>query len=272
MNQQLGHRRVVAALFLLIGASGIFATPHNEIPGVDYVRTSLYYGLDEPLVDATVVVRQADSIDEWPLYQRLSLARFLVERVGDPSRSPLDHYERQPGEHDLSRVAGRAALMVERAIPIAIPTITPEMSQERLREVAASARRQYEAYRAGVLDTVAAYNIGSETEAIATRYREAIYVDIEPEQRRHGFWEAGRPQFEQMLHDFFPLGKRLTNLEAVMGAMAEAHEPELKARTSSAGATGVFEYSYHDKSIRFRTSYYFLVEDGVINAVSVNSF
>ena len=116
---------------------------------------------------------------------------------------------------------------------------------------------------------VETYNIGDNSQQLADRYHESIYVGVKPEHRKHGFLGEGERAFKQMLHEFFPIGKKLSDLETIMGAKAKASDPSLSDRTSSARVTGVFEFYY--TTGMFGQTFYFLVEDGIITAMNTVS-
>ena len=77
---------------------------------------------------------------------------------------------------------------------------------------------------------------------------------------------GARKHFEALFDDLFPLGKKLTDLEWIIGRKAYSYEPELRHRESSEGVTGVFEYRYTDNFSG--KVYYFLVREGVIEGMS----
>ncbi|MCP3905415.1 MAG: hypothetical protein GY715_17455 [Planctomycetes bacterium] len=221
-------------------------------------------------LDVDAVRHASRQAKESPLYRRLSVAPFILEAIDDPKAIRGSDDQPPPGTHDLRRVAGRAAYYLEHVLPITLPTITETTSEAELKQIQASARRQYEAYRAGVNDMVQTYGIGGNVEDLHRRYRHQIFQSVESP--GHGFWEEGAPHFKQMLRDFFPLGKRLGDLETIMGARAYAYDTNLRDRESSDDVTGVFKYSYHDHSMMFGMGYYFLVENGVITAVNTVTF
>ncbi len=261
---------LLATMAVGIGATavGTASVAHEQtLKKYGYVTPGWYRGLDSSRKDVADLEQAARELEATPLYTRLSVGRFLIEAVDDGTRVTMSGYERAAGTHDLSRVAGRAAYYLEHALPLTLPTITEATSEAELEQIQASARQQYEAYRAGVMDMVRTYDIGGNPEALARRYRDAIYVGVAKEHHSYQFFPEGRAAFERMLHEFFPVGKTLAQLEEVMGGMAMAYEPDLKTRDSSEGVTGVFEYYYTDRM--FGESYFFLVEDGIITVVNV---
>jgi hypothetical protein len=219
------------------------------------------------LIDLKSVQQSANELARLPLYLKLSAAPEIIDALDDQRAVDTPDYQHASGTHDMRLVAGRAAFYVEKVLPITLPSITNATSQAMLKQIEESARTQYDAYRAGVMAAVKECRIGADIQALAQRYRDAIYADVLPEHHQYQFFPAGAQAFEEMLHDFFPIGKTLTDLEMIMGGKARAYEPALKARTSSDGVTGVFEYYYTDGM--FGEHYFFLVECGFITAVNV---
>lgn len=264
------QRATTVFIGLILCSSALRASDQDpeRMPGYDYVLPGWYRGLDTG-PDITSLRRGADELDHVSLPIRLSVGFFLVKALGEDREVEMPGYSRAPGTHSLSRTAGRAAYFLEHAFPITLPTISETTSAGEIQLIQEAAERQYNAYRAGVMTMVETYKIGDNPQQLADQYRESIYVGVKPENHKYQFFGEGEPAFKQMLHEFFPIGKKLSDLETIMGAKARASDPSLRDRTSSARVTGVFKFYY--TTGMFGESYFFLVEDGIITAMNTVS-
>ena len=238
-------------LNVIIAAAGICMLSRADHPprghdrdlaalrGIDYVMGD--WGTSLSLIDLTSLRQSANELAKSPLYLKLSGGPGMIDALDDERAVDTPDYHHAVGTHDMRLVAGRAALYLETVFPITLPTITDARSEAELKQIEASARTQYDAYRAGIMAAVEEFKVGADIQALAHRHRDAIYAGVPAEHHEYQFFPAGAHAFKQMLHEFFPIGKTLTDLETIMGGKAKAYEPELKERASSEGVTGVFE-------------------------------
>ncbi len=208
-----------------------------------------------------------DRVRKQPLYLRLSAASSLVDLMVDRNVVALHHYSPN-GDHDLRLIAGRAAFAIDRLFPISVPTITRDTVPEDLARLAEAVRQQLDAYRLGVLAVVNEYQIGEDHARLAQTYQERIHEGIPEADRTFFFTTRGASDFRECLDAFFPIGKRLDDLEAIVGADARLEE---SIHDGNDTTNGVQVVAYYARDSRFAIAYRFLIHDGVIESVSISA-
>lgn len=206
-----------------------------------------------------------DRLKAEPLYLKLSYAPYLLERLKSTEKCETQEYERSPADHDLNCIAGRAAWILEGAFDIAIPAIEASSTQGERENSHRLAARQLDAFERGVTQAVQQYRVGDHKTALKHKYQRRI-LEGSPEEHGPLFTIQAVHPMNAMLEEWFPLGKRLADLEAIIGRKAWSYHRKRRDDESSEHVSGVFEYKcdsgFHG------TAYYLLVREGVIEAMN----
>ena len=259
----------VATLSIILGCT-VLSAPQEEpndsqsLRNVDYMVPGIVNGLQ---AESRVyrLPRGIERLKAEPVYLQLSYAPYVIETLASDQRVETLDYEWDPGTNDLRYVAARGAWVLESVFGIKVAPINASTVKADRDQATRLAQVQFDAYRAGIMRTVEQYAIGRDIEELAQKYQAKIQEGTE-EHPSHGFFKPAGPHLKRMLREFFPLGRKLSDLEYVIGRKAFAYEPDLRERDTSEGVTGVFEYRYSDGM--FGRAYFFLVRDGIIEAVS----
>lgn len=138
---------------------------------------------------------------------------LLLEEVLSQTRYYLVDYTYEKGSNDLRLVAGRATEALERLLGAELPKITPASSAEHAKRVHAEAAKLLRVYRSGLLTLAGEYKIGKPKEALKRTYEGKI------EQKSQHKEEVFRAAclLAKLLQEWFPLGKKLSDLEEIVG-------------------------------------------------------
>ena len=142
-----------------------------------------------------------------PLYQKLWMADQLQHKLGSPDLCHLPGYSRRQGEHDLGRVAGRAAYTVERLLGVDLPLMTSEDGTAKSEDVVRTVRSAIERNR----QSKSRPRESAEIERLRHKYASTI---------RPGIYDGAHKAAERMLglfDEWFPLGRNINDLEDILG-------------------------------------------------------
>lgn len=268
------HRKLsFAMLLILAGCSLAIASQHSpedpkERVGLGYLRPGIVSALQADSRMARLD-RETKQLKEQPEYLRLSYAPYLVELLTDRRQRETLYYEWAPGTHDLRLVAGRAAWVLQEVYRITIPPLDSKATAEICAGAQKAVQVQLQAIRTTTMALVEFEGVGHDVDALERKYQDKIQAQSPYEGSRR-FRRAAAKPLREMLNEFFPLGKKLTDLERIVGQRAYVYDPSLRVRETSEKVTGVFEYGCTDGM--FGEAYFFLVRGGVIEAVSWISF
>lgn len=200
-----------------------------------------------------------------PLYLRLSYAPYFVELLEDGQERETLYYEWEDGTHDLRIVAGRAGWLLQEVYDIEVVTIDSSTTAKARKQARDLARAQLDVYIACAMVQVELDSVGRNIDGLKAEYQAKFLRELPHENSTRFDMGAGK-LFAALFDDFFPLGKKLEDLERIVGRKAYAYESKLRNRESSEEVTGVFEYGYSDGFSG--KVYYLLVRDGVIETMS----
>lgn len=189
--------------------------------------------------------KTVSSMKQAPLYLRLSLAELLVDSLRDEAKATAITYEWKKGTHDRGRVAGRAAWALEQIIGKELKVVRPTTSAPQLGLVRDEAVRLVRSYRSRALRI----RSGSEPspDALKISYANKINPGISGELARKSSKAMNR-----LLSEWCPIGKRLSDLESIVGKPARVSVDKVYYR---------FDSGYGGVDYRFK------VKKGVIESV-----
>jgi len=260
----------VRVLVIACGITGMLFLVHNRALA-DYVKVPVPEIVRH--LERYPTAEFAQSVDRFasePLYYRLCLIDALVEKLTDVSMWNGYNPEEAGGQdidskHALALKAGRAAYVIEEVFDLEIPAIQDTTERSLLSAVQENVRRELASYSQGVMDTVDAYGIGTDI----GRLRQEFGPRLAGSGENGDLTEGEHDSFRELLNRFFPIGKRLIDLEMIVGRrpfMINSETKTLETRPESAEPTGVFEYRFD--SGYGGVLYYFEVKDGIIHDIS----
>ncbi|HUT33221.1 MAG TPA: hypothetical protein VNE39_07070 [Planctomycetota bacterium] len=187
-------------------------------------------------------------------YEKLAVAEELLRDLASRESviSPAGAQKAEAG-NDLSRVAGRAELALERLLGVALPGPRPDSSAEDLAKVHAEASRLVEACRSGIMAGVADHPVPpQEFERLKRKYRGKIDTGI-----FIATWKNTQAM-EDLLGEWPPIGRKMEDLVSIIGAKGEPRKRE--------DGTDVVRYIIREDLNG--AGFSFGVQDGIIRSVS----
>jgi hypothetical protein len=211
--------------------------------------------------------KMVEDLKEQPLYLRVSALPPLLEVLLVDEVVDAVGFERQLGQHDFDCVAGRAAWFLEEAYGFELPHRVRKESSDSQREfVHAFATRQADAYLRGVQDAVDRYTRDATTAAMQQKYGPLIRAGAINEGHARLSIKSQGPMM-RMLDEWYPIGRRLSELEKIAGAPAAPLDRRERGDVDNENRTGVFQYSFTNGM--FGTVVFLQVEKGEIKAVNL---
>lgn len=199
--------------------------------------------------DSTTLRKAMSDLGSAPLYQQISICDRVMQYLTTEKTVATRGYVYRTGEHDLNRVAGRAALALAILCSLELDRVTPATSNEELEAIHKDASRALIACRASVVQIAQAYDVGADTDLLRARYHGRLTPGISA---AHAV-ESGQ-LMGSLLKEWFPIDKRVADLVAIVGV-----EPKYKGRTC--------RYSFNTG--RSGVEYLFVVKEGLICSVEI---
>jgi hypothetical protein len=194
------------------------------------------------------------SLQKWrtaPLYQKISASEDLAGSLLSAEVTETTGYRWQEGSHDCNQIAGRAAWALEEMLGIQLSPVTPGISREQLRRVHAEARSLLEAYRRGAMSLASERDAdGSHIQRLKRSYAGKIELGLTMD-RAPGCSAA----FNRLLQEWFPLGKKVGDLDAIIGAVGE-----------KTGGNVYYRFDNGESGVQYEVK----TRDGVIVAVRIS--
>jgi hypothetical protein len=201
----------------------------------------------------TDVTSLQNDLTKWkgaPLYQRVALLDFLVGSLSDVGHVETINYEWKQGSNDKNHVAGRAAWALEEILGAKLMDVIPTSSDDDLSRIHGDAERLVSVYREGILTLASEYEVGGPPDELKASYAGKIGLSAV------GAIESA-VAMGQLLEEWFPVGKKLDTLEAILGFQGTRSGKQVEFRFDS-GFLGI--------------AYHFIVVDGVIISVAIHGF
>ena len=224
---------------------------HDDVPRefVTHEEILAYERTKYPIEIAEFVRR----LEPAPTYMKLVFAEELANRLLIDKECPMSElaghrYAYREGTHDLRRLPGRAAHALEHLLGVALPKVTPASSPADLKLLHGKAVRLLGAYRSGVMAMVRDYEIGKRADALTATYKGKVRPGA-----RH--WYESTLAMARLLADWFPIGKKLSDLEKIVG-----YKPDRRDRK---------QVSYWFETSTGGWAFHFTIEDGIITSVSI---
>jgi hypothetical protein len=193
------------------------------------------------LFNATRFSQVSEQPGRWkasPGYLKVTLLQALVARVGDSAKATWEKSDEDPKGYDFETVSGRAfwgsAVLTDYAPKDGKPLADPEVAKKAI------------AAYCDALDAAAtakAYDVGK----LKAKYAGKITPGI-----HHGGAKANDQMFA-LLDEWWPLGKKLDDLEEIIGHKGEVKDGWVRFTFDTGFAGGAS---------------FFAVEDGVIRQVT----
>ena len=196
-------------------------------------------------------------IEEWgacELYLRPAILEALAQGMSSDEKCETQGYTWEEGSHDLNQPAGRAAWAIEQLTGLKLTRVTPSSTVEEIAAVRKETGEVVKAYNAGIVAAFAAARHERSLEELKKDYHGKIKAGINPKE-----WEASWKLMTKLFDEWFPLGKKLSDLEEITGATGEALPP---GNWTGFGVNYRFENGYSGMSVLLKVS------DGVITSVA----
>lgn len=238
---------IAVALSLALGANA--AEVAREPSKQAYSLNEVNGFLRAPSLD-----KMKKDIQDWlagPLYLKPALLEELAGHVTPSQKRETRDYSWEKGTHDMNQPAGRAAWAVESLTGIDLAKVTPTSSEAEIQKIRGQAEKLIEAYNAGIL---------------------AMALEIKPEKPLdelkgiyHGKIKHGVPSndfqesfklMSELLEQWFPLGKKLSELEDIIGSPGTERE-------KSGGVEYRFKGGWNVILYRLK------IDDGIIVSVAI---
>ncbi|MDA1142439.1 MAG: hypothetical protein O3B01_28070 [Planctomycetota bacterium] len=185
-------------------------------------------------------------------YQKLTACRSLIDRLGDKRKIDALNYVNSAADHDLAYVPGRTAWAIEILLGINLSKVTTNSSQNELDTVRKQAQQYLKAFESAMLSMETIYRIGfKESSMLSKKYGGRIVTGVSEKA------DESAQAMKALLDTWFPLGKKLSDLEKIIG-----RSPDWKS------GKACFRFDNGQDGIEFQ----FTVDEGVITAVSVLDF
>jgi hypothetical protein len=189
-------------------------------------------------------------------YCKISLAVKLIECLKDETPTHLVGHEHADNEHDLNIKAGCAARALEELLgfdlqKIHVPNSYGERLSKQLIPIAEEATRQLKAYRAGVVECLSKRELSIDD--LKKKYEKKITKqNVDPKDwAKEGLQSI--EQLDALFAEWCPIGKKLTDVEAIVGASTMQYE----------GLPAFSFRCYHPDGAGVK----FMIKDGVITGV-----
>lgn len=239
---------MIAACVLSFGVMTSLGVQEDERAGslitVDAVSAFL-----SSTTDAGSLGRELASWKTAPIYQRLSVSEYLLAFLLDGNTCETVQYRRQEGRHDLNVVAGRAGWALEELLGEKLGTIGRESTKRAREGVHSEARKKVDAYRVRIVKSKMGSKTEESTEVLKARYEGKIKPGITGAEAAKYSGAMAR-----LLAEWFPLGKKIGELQEIVGDPGEKDNEVVSYRFDS--GLGGLEYQ-------------FKVKEGVIRSVLV---
>lgn len=190
-----------------------------------------------------------EAVDRWhqsPLYQRMSILEVLSGKLSQKDRRPLNQSAQGEERYDLNSLAGRAAWMMDRLMHVQLPPIPQNASPEDLNKTQKTAKQKVAEYRREALARQMMSIQKLSVEQLKKTYAGRIVPGINEKATE------SMSNMSSLLRDWFPLGRDLQVLEAIVGTKAEPVQGGFSFRFDT-GFGGL--------------EYFFTVDDGKIETV-----
>ncbi|MCP3905416.1 MAG: hypothetical protein GY715_17460 [Planctomycetes bacterium] len=214
--------------------------------------------------DARGLTRLVSHLRSEPLYARESAGNELVALLDDCSMLTWREEVAPTATHDPRMLCGRAATLLESVFGFAVPTIDATSNEAERRASQGLARLQMAAYSTGIRDARIDAGLGVETkESLKRRFQTKILSRV-PDTDQSGLlhWHGLRA-FEGLLQSWYPIGKRMDDLESIVGKPAEQLSPDSQ--------NGVESYRYLFFHPMAGSEIVFQVQDGIIRSVAARA-
>jgi hypothetical protein len=264
MNQYI---HAIASVGLLLGASA----PKEQATSAtrastDWLVADAVAALMRP-TDVDGLTRAVDRLRSAPVYLRMSALPDLLTMLQSSDTVEVYDYDPPDGGDDLRMLAGRAAWGLEAGMGIALPPVDAHQNADERARIVELARAQADAYVISVREMVKEYGIGDNPEALAARYKDALGARFKKDHAC--FDDTAVALFDEMLHEFFPIGKKLDDLELIVGQPAASLVDGRRLETRP--QVGTWTAEYRCDSGFSGVAYYLLIEGDVIQRVSRKS-
>ncbi len=162
--------------------------------------------------DAAKLQQIVETMRKKPLLYKVLAGPTFVNALTGDHPTPLDGFEWQEGKHDFNRYPGRAAWAMEELLGIKLPTVTPKTTKKELAEIQKEAERLLREHTKKIMKESGEGKVGRPTAEIKKLYHGKIVQSQDHEKSI----AAGRVM-AVMLDEWFPLGKKLSDLEEIVG-------------------------------------------------------
>lgn len=179
-------------------------------------------------------------------YDTLAVLEGLLPSLSLVEKAETRNYEWTKGTHDLRIVAGRAARRFDAILSTKLPPVTSATTQEQAVDLYHRVAPIVKGYRLGVEDMSRTYG----SRKSVAELKKAYAGRMEP--RFGENWMKSFSAMEELLDEWCPIGKRITDLAEIVGSPGE-----------EAGRDRIygFEGGFFGVQLRFR------IADGVIHSV-----
>jgi hypothetical protein len=199
-----------------------------------------------------------------PPYQTVSAAEYLLPYVLEEKQLKTPEYRWREGTHDLDQVSGRAAWALDELLGIKLTRIVPGSTRNDQGQVYREAERAVQASYAWVVKFA---DDGKNEERVRTL--KARYAGkIKP-------WNTGfnAPKHSRAMLEFLvewcPLGKKLTDLQEIIGTPAKSVTDLHEIIRGASGRKREEGHSYYFDTGRGGLRFLFQTKDGLIRAVYI---
>jgi hypothetical protein len=234
--------------------TAVQAADERSSPELSYSVESIHWFLRSSETLGTL----RENLHRWkrgPVFLNISTADILLEalrddRILDVRSCVTVGYKWGTGSHDRNRIAGRAAWALEEFFELKLSPVRPDSMSRELHQTHEDARRLVQAFRSGAMRLADERNKGHSFEVLRAKYAGKIKLGLTGPEAAPNYHRA----MAQLLEEWFPLGKKLSEFEALAGTVGERKDNHV-LYTFDAGYSG---WQYQIKT-----------DDGVIVSVVI---